>query len=95
MFDDESPGEVEDLDGVAGVEDADPLESEGAADAELDAAELDRPAGPDDFHSDVVGELREARCGVAGRGGLTTGVAAQAWAGVIRPGSAWWGRLML
>jgi hypothetical protein len=40
---DEGAGEVEDLNGFPGVQDADALTGEGAAETELDATKLDRP----------------------------------------------------
>ena len=42
--------------------------------------------------SQPTGRIRFRR---RGRGGSAFGFAAQAWAGVIRPGSAWWGRSVL
>jgi hypothetical protein len=68
VLDDEGAGEVDDLNRLAGVEDADPVAAERASDAELDATELDRSAVLHHLHPDVVGDgWRRGRCGGPGR----------------------------
>lgn len=71
------------------------MAAEGTADAELDAAELDRSAVLHVLNSDVVSGREAAAAGAAGAGASTTGVASQAYAGVTCPGRPWCRRAVL